>query len=55
MDIDDILAEIDSQSLPQETRDLKELTRVWVNERCALEIFPWPEALMERIFKKVRK
>lgn len=55
MDIDDILAEIDGQSLPQETRDLQELTRAWVNERCAPEILPWPEALMERVLERVRK
>ena len=55
MDIDDILAEVDSQTLPQETRDLQELTRSWVNERCAPEVLPWPEALMERVLERVRK
>ena len=55
MDIDDILAEVDSQSVPQETRDLQELTRSWVNERCAPELLPWPEALMERVLERVQK
>lgn len=55
MDIDDILAEVDSQSLPQESRDLQELTRAWVNERCAPEVLPWPDALMERVLERVQK
>ena len=54
MDIDDILAEVESQSHPQELRDLQELTRAWVNERCAPEILPWPDALMERVLERVR-
>ncbi|KAL9026533.1 MAG: hypothetical protein Q9196_004818 [Gyalolechia fulgens] len=49
MDIDDILAEVSGDSLPPETRDLQDLTRVWVTERSAPELLPWPSALMERI------
>ena len=55
MDIDDILAEVDGDAIPQETRDLQELTRAWVTERSAPEILPWPEALMERVLARVRK
>lgn len=55
MDIDDILAEIDGHALPQETRDLQELTRAWVTERSAPEILPWPESLMERVLGRIRK
>ena len=55
MDIDDILAEVDGNAIPQETRDLQELTRAWVNERSAPEILPWPEALMERVMSRIRK
>ena len=54
MDIDDILAEVDGQTISQETRDLQELTRAWVNERCAPEILLWPEALMERVLERIR-
>lgn len=55
MDIDDILAEVDSRSVPQETRDLQDLTRAWVNERSAPEILPWPDALMDRVLARIRK
>ncbi|KAL6714601.1 GINS complex subunit [Lecanora helva] len=55
MDIDDILAEVDADAIPQETRDLQELTRAWVNERSAPEILPWPEELMERVLARLRK
>lgn len=55
MDIDDILAEIDSDSIPQETRDLQELTRAWVAERVAPELLPWPEALMTRMTDRIRR
>ena len=54
MDIDDILAEVDSHAIPRETRDLQELTRAWVTERSAPEILPWPDALMERILERIR-
>ena len=55
MDIDDILAEVDGQLLPQETQDHQELTRAWVNERGAPEILPWPDALMERVLGRISK
>jgi len=55
MDIDDILAEIDSDNIPQETRDLHELTRAWVAERAAPELLPWPEPLMGRMTERIRR
>ena len=55
MDIDDILAEVDGDAVPQETRDLQELTRAWVNERNSPEILPWPESLMERMMDRIRQ
>ncbi|KAL9101780.1 MAG: hypothetical protein Q9163_002999 [Psora crenata] len=55
MDIDDILASVDDQALPQDTRDLQELTRAWVTERSAPELLPWPEPLMERMLGRIQK
>lgn len=55
MDIDDILAEVDSHAVPRETRDLQELTRAWVTERSAPEILPWPDILMERILERLHR
>lgn len=55
MDIDDILAEVDGHGIPQETRDLQQLTRAWVTERSAPEILPWPTELMERVLERIRK
>ena len=55
MDIDDILAEVDSDAIPLEIRDYQALTRAWVTERCAPEILPWPDALMERVLERIRK
>lgn len=55
MDIDDLLAEVSADAVPQETRDLQELTRTWVVERVAPEILPWPEALMHRVNERIRK
>ena len=55
MDIDDILAEVDADSVPQETRDLQALTRAWVIERCAPEVLPWPEDLMDRVLSRISK
>lgn len=55
MDIDDILAEVDGHAIPEETRDLQELTRAWVTERSAPEILPWPNALIERVLERIRK
>lgn len=55
MDIDDILAEVSGDAIPQETLDLQSLTRAWVTERSAPEILPYPEALMSRILERVRQ
>ena len=55
MDIDDILAEVDDHAIPQENRDLQEITRAWVTERSAPEILPWPGALMERVLARLGK
>ena len=55
MDIDDILAEVDDDAIPPETRDVHDLTRAWVTERCAPELLPWPGALMERVMARVRR
>lgn len=55
MDIDDILAEVDGDVVPQQTRDLQDLTRAWVNERCSPEILPWPESLMDRMMDRIRQ
>ncbi|KAF2088413.1 GINS complex, Sld5 component [Saccharata proteae CBS 121410] len=54
MDIDDILADVSRDAVPQETRDLQELTRRWVAERVAPEILPYPDALMERTLARIR-
>lgn len=54
MDIDDILANLGpSPLIPLETKDLQALTRAWVTERCAPEILPWPESLMERVLDRI--
>lgn len=55
MDIDGILAELDQDGLPQETRDLHELSRAWVTERSAPELLPWPASLMERVLDRIRR
>ncbi|MCJ1450840.1 GINS complex subunit [Mycoblastus sanguinarius] len=55
MDIDDILAEVDSHTIPRETQDLQELTRAWVTERSAPEILPWPGTLMERVLERTKQ
>ncbi len=43
MDIDDILREVDPtfHTIPQEKRDLQELTRAWTAERSAPELLPY--------------
>lgn len=56
MEIDDILDTLnDHNGIPQETKDLQELTRLWVIERGAPEILRWPEALMDRVLNRIRK
>lgn len=54
MDIDDILADVQEDDVPQETRDLQALTRAWAAERGAPEILPYPEGLMERTLSRIR-
>ncbi|MCJ1309597.1 GINS complex subunit [Agyrium rufum] len=54
MDIDDILADLHRDAEPIETQDLRELTRLWIAERSAPEILPWPEALMDRVTGRIR-
>jgi GINS complex subunit 4 len=43
MDIDDILRDVDPtfDAIPQEKRDLQELTRAWIAERSAPELLPY--------------
>jgi GINS complex subunit 4 len=53
MDIDDILADLDASSAPQEETDLQNLTRLWVAERCAPELLPYPTELMERVLARI--
>lgn len=55
MDIDDLLAEVTVDTTPRETRDLQELTRLWVAERVAPEILPWPSDLMDRVLDRIRR
>ncbi|KAF2436076.1 GINS complex, Sld5 component [Tothia fuscella] len=55
MDIDDILADLDRESTPQENLDLQSLTRSWVAERVAPELIPYPEELMERVLERIAR
>ncbi|KAK4193531.1 DNA replication complex gins protein sld5 [Podospora australis] len=58
MDIDDILREVDPtfHAVPQEKRDLQELTRAWIAERSAPELLPWPpNGLFERINDNIKR
>jgi GINS complex subunit 4 len=55
MDIDDILADIDRDAVPQENVDLQALTRSWVAERVAPELLPYPDELMERVLERIAK
>lgn len=55
MDIDDLLAEVAVDTTPRETRDLQELTRLWVAERVTPEILPWPSDLMDRVLDRIRR
>ncbi|KEQ99581.1 hypothetical protein AUEXF2481DRAFT_184012 [Aureobasidium subglaciale EXF-2481] len=55
MNIDDILASVsNTERLPQRTADLQALTRAWVAERCAPELLPWPEELVERVMDRIK-
>ncbi|KAK4236903.1 hypothetical protein C8A03DRAFT_16502 [Achaetomium macrosporum] len=58
MDIDDILRDVDPtfHTIPQEKRDLQELTRTWIAERSAPELLPWPaNGLFERINSNIKR
>jgi GINS complex subunit 4 len=55
MDIDDILADLDADSVPQEHQDLQQLTRTWIAERCAPELLPYPSELMDRVLSRISK
>ncbi|KAK3394314.1 hypothetical protein B0H63DRAFT_42739 [Podospora didyma] len=58
MDIDDILREVDPvfHAVPQEKRDLQDLTRAWVAERCAPELLHWPaDGLFERVNDNIKR
>jgi hypothetical protein len=46
-DIDDILREVDPtfHAIPQEKRDLQELTRAWIAERSVPELLPYAPRL----------
>ncbi|KAK0734282.1 hypothetical protein B0T26DRAFT_746211 [Lasiosphaeria miniovina] len=58
MDIDDILREVDPtfHAIPQEKRDLQDLTRAWVAERCAPELLQWPaNDLFERVNENIKR
>ncbi|KAI9367620.1 hypothetical protein BJX61DRAFT_547317, partial [Aspergillus egyptiacus] len=58
MDIDDILASVDSSNVssPESTAlDHQLLTRFWVAERSVPELLPWPASLMDRMMNRVRQ
>lgn len=55
MDIDDILASVtNADRVPQRTSDLQALTRAWVAERCAPELLPYPEELIDRVMERIK-
>ena len=55
-DIDDILADVTGDDvIPTETRDLRRLTRAWVNERASPELMPYPQDVMERVMNRIRR
>ncbi|CEJ90536.1 Putative DNA replication complex GINS protein SLD5 [[Torrubiella] hemipterigena] len=57
MDIDDILRQVDPSAggIPQETRDLQDLTRRWVAERSAPELLEWStDGLFERVNDRIK-
>jgi GINS complex subunit 4 len=55
MDIDDIIAELDRDVGNREEDDLRELTRLWVAERGAPELMPWPESLIKRVTDRIAR
>jgi len=55
MNIDDILASVsNTDRIPQRTSDLQALTRAWVAERCAPELLPYPEELIDRVMERIK-
>lgn len=55
MNIDDILASVsNTERIPQRTSDLQALTRAWVAERCAPELLPYPEELVDRVMERIK-
>ena len=55
MDIDDIIASVsNTERIPQRTSDLQALTRAWVAERCAPELLPYPEDLVDRVMDRIK-
>ncbi|PHH91203.1 hypothetical protein CDD83_1309 [Cordyceps sp. RAO-2017] len=58
MDIDDILRDVDPafERAPSGIRDLQALTRLWVAERSAPELFAWPsDGLFERVNGRIKE
>ncbi|KAL5614617.1 hypothetical protein BROUX41_004716 [Berkeleyomyces rouxiae] len=58
MDIDDILREVDPlhSSGPDPVDDLQILTRLWVAERSAPELLPWPaDGFFERLNDRIKR
>lgn len=55
MNIDDILASVsNTERIPQRSSDLQALTRAWVAERCAPELLPYPEELIDRVMERIK-
>lgn len=55
MDIDDILASVsNTDRVSQRSSDLQALTRAWVAERCAPELLPYPEELIDRVMDRIK-
>jgi hypothetical protein len=53
MDIDDIIADLDHDFRNRDEEDLQVITRLWVAERGAPELMPWPESLVKRITNRI--
>jgi hypothetical protein len=43
-----------TERIPQRTSDLQALTRAWVAERCAPELLPYPEELIDRVMERIK-
>jgi hypothetical protein len=55
MDIDDILADLNRDNVAHDIDDLRSLARLWVAERVAPELMPWPEDLIQRTMNRIAK